>query len=94
MRAKPFEDNMLYIVDGELLNHMLKICKSFGRHVPEHQEVLNYMIQSIIQCTNYPTGEVNDQLDEIDFEHMLWKFGIKLLNPNNPCSKGGMSNEN
>jgi hypothetical protein len=25
---------------------------------------------------------------------MLWKCGIKLTNPNNPYSKGGMSNEN
>ena len=63
MRSKPFIDDMLYVVDGELMNHIVK---------------------SIIQCTNYPTGEVNGQIDDIDFEDMLWKLGIKLPNPNDP----------
>ena len=87
MKAKPFIDDMLYVVDGELMNHMLKICKKFGKRNPEYQRVLNYMIKSIIQCINYPTGEVNDELDEIELEYMLWKLGIKLSNlndPNNP----------
>ena len=81
---KPFEDEMLYVVDGELMNHMLKICKKFGSIVPEYEKVLNYMIKSIIQCTNYPTGEVNSngELDDIDFEEMLWHLGIRLPNPN------------
>jgi len=81
---KPFEDEMLYVVDGELMNHMLKICKKFGRKNPEYEKVLNYMIKSIIQCTNYPTGEVNSngELDDIDFEEMLWHLGIRLPNPN------------
>ena len=84
MKAKPFIDDMLYVVDGELMNHMLKICKRFGTMNPEYDKVLNYMIKSIIQCTNYPTGEVNGQIDDIDFEDMLWKLGIKLPNPNDP----------
>jgi hypothetical protein len=85
MKNKPFIDDMLYVVDGELMNHMLKICKSFGQHSPDHQKVLNYMVKSIIQCTNYPTGEVNNgELDDIDFEEMLWHLGIKLPNPNDP----------
>ncbi len=42
------------------------------------------MVKSIIQCTNYPTGEVNDQIDDIDFEDMLWKLGIKLPNEDDP----------
>ena len=84
MRSKPFIDDMLYVVDGELMNHMLQICKRFGTMNPEYDKVLNYMIKSIIQCTNYPTGEVNGQIDDIDFEDMLWKLGIKLPNPNDP----------
>jgi hypothetical protein len=81
---KPFIDEMLYVVDGELMNHMLKICKKFGRKNPEYEKVLNYMIKSIIQCTNFPTGEVssNGELDDIDFEEMLWHLGIRLPNPN------------
>ena len=46
---KPFIDEMLYVVDGELLNHMLKICKKFGSIVPEYEKVMNHMIKSIIQ---------------------------------------------
>ena len=84
MKNKPFIDDMLYVVDGELMNHMLKICKQFGSMNPEFDMVLNYMIKSIIQCTNYPTGEVKDELDDIEFEDMLWKLGIKLPNPNDP----------
>jgi hypothetical protein len=91
---KPFIDEMLYVVDGELLNHMLKICKKFGSIVPEYEKVLNYMIKSIIQCSNYPTGEITgtDEIDfeesewtdwdEIEFEEFLWKSGITLPNPN------------
>ena len=84
MKAKPFLDDMLYVVDGELMNHMLKICKQFGNMNPEFDTVLNYMIKSIIQCTIYPTGEVNGELDDIDFEEMLWHLGITLPNPNDP----------
>ena len=95
MKSKPFIDEMLYVVDGELLNHMLKICKKFGSVNPEYEKVLNYMIKSIIQCSNYPTGEVTDDVDEIDFEaseftswdeiefeEFLWRSGIRLPNPN------------
>jgi hypothetical protein len=91
---KPFIDEMLYVVDGELLNHMLKICKKFGSIVPEYEKVMNHMIKSIIQCSNYPTGEVTDETDEMDFEaseftswdeiefeEFLWKSGITLPNP-------------
>ena len=85
MKSKPFLDDMLYVVDGELMNHMLKICKAFCQHSRDHQKVLNYMVKSIIQCTNYPTGEViNGELDDIDFEEMLWHLGITLPNPNDP----------
>ena len=42
------------------------------------------MVKSIVQCSNYPTGEVNDVIDDIDFEDMLWKCGIKLPNENDP----------
>ena len=81
---KPFIDDMLYVVDGELLNHMLKVCKAFGKHSPEHQKVLNYMMKSIVQCSNFPTGEVNDEIDEIELENWLWECGIKLPNPDDP----------
>jgi len=70
MKAKPFMDEMLYVVDGELMNHMLKICKRFGSMNPEYEKVLNYMIKSIIQCTNFPTGEVSGELDDADYEEM------------------------
>ena len=81
---KPFIDDMLYVVDGELLNHMLKVCKAFGKHSPEHQKVLNYMMKSIVQCSNFPTGEVNDEIDEIELENWLWECGIRLPNPDDP----------
>ena len=81
---KPFIDDMLYVVDGELLNHMLKVCKAFGKHSPEHQRVLNYMMKSIVQCSNFPTGEVNDEIDEIELENWLWECGIRLPNPDDP----------
>jgi len=87
---KPFEDDMLYIVDGELLNHMLRVMKAFQKSpdLPEpYGKVLTYVIKSIIQCSNYPTGEVVDSgtnIDEIDFEELLWKSGIRLPNPEDP----------
>jgi hypothetical protein len=94
--AKPFIDEMLYVVDGQLLNHILKICKKFGSIVPEYEKVSKYMIKSIIQCSNYPTGEITgtDEIDfeasefseaswdEIAFEEFLWREGIRLPNPN------------
>ena len=84
MKVNPFINDMLYVVDGELMNHMLKICKKFGSVNPEYETVMNHMIKSIIQCTNFPTGEVSGELDDIDFEEMLWHLGITLPNPNDP----------
>ena len=94
MKTKPFLDDMLYVVDGELMNHMLKICKRFGSMNPEYEKVLNHMIKSIIQCTNFPTGEVNGELDDIDFEEMLWHLGIKLPNQNDPDNQYPDDEEN
>ena len=84
---KPFQDHLLYIVDGELLNHMIKVMKVFKMSpeisslLPEYRQVLNYMIKSIIQCSNFPTGEEVGELDEIELENWLWECGIRLPNP-------------
>ena len=91
----PFNEDLLYVVDGELLNHILKVMRAFkiapdlNMTLPHFNGVLNYMIKSIIQCSNYPTGEstfnVDDvDMDEIDFENWLWECGIKLPNPEDP----------
>ena len=98
---RPFQDDMLYVVDGELLNHIIRVMKAFQRSpdLPEpYVKVLTYVIKSIIQCSNYPTGEVVDDFediedfeesewtswDEIEFEEFLWKSGITLPNPEDP----------
>ncbi len=86
MKKKYFVDNLLYIVDGELLNHTVKLLSALelvdeGR---KKNAVLKYMIKSIIQCSNYPTGEANDELDYIEFENMLWEMGIRLPNEEDP----------
>ena len=89
---KPFHDDLLYVVDGELLNHMIKVMKVFKMSpeissiLPEYRQVLSYMIKSIAQCSNYPTGEstFDVDMDEIEFENWLWENGIKLPNPEDP----------
>tara|TARA_B100001996_G_scaffold202376_1_gene154982 strand:+ start:616 stop:927 length:312 start_codon:yes stop_codon:yes gene_type:complete len=87
---KPFQDHLLYVVDGELLNHMIKLMKAFKLSpelemtLPQYEKVLNYMIKSIIQCSNYPTGEEAGEIDYIDFENWLWKCGIRLPNDEDP----------
>ena len=71
---------------------MIKIMKVFKMSpeissiLPEYRQVLNYMIKSIIQCSNYPTGEstFDVDVDEIEFENWLWECGIKLPNPEDP----------
>ena len=54
--------------------------------LPHFNGVLNYMIKSIIQCSNYPPGEstFDVDVDEIEFENWLWECGIKLPNPEDP----------
>jgi hypothetical protein len=44
------------------------------------------MIKSIIQCSNYPTGEstFDVDMDEIELENWLWEMGIRLPNPEDP----------
>ena len=42
------------------------------------------MMKSIVQCSNFPTGEVNDEIDEIELENWLWECGIRLPNPDDP----------
>ncbi len=87
---KPFQDHLLYVVDGELLNHMIKLMKAFKLSpelemtLPQYEKVLNYMIKSIIQCSNYPTGEEAGDVDYIEFENWLWECGIKLPNDEDP----------
>ncbi len=87
---KPFIDEMLYVVDGELLNHIITMLKAFKLSpeiettLPQYQKILNFMIKSIIQCSNFPTGEVNQEIDEIELENWLWECGIKLPNPDDP----------
>ena len=36
---KPFHDELLYVVDGELLNHMIKVMKVF-KMSPEISSIL------------------------------------------------------
>ena len=87
---KPFQDHLLYVVDGELLNHMIKLMKAFKLSpelemtLPQYEKVLNYMIKSIIQCSNYPTGEEAGEIDYIEFENWLWECGIRLPNSEDP----------
>ena len=87
---KPFQDHLLYVVDGELLNHMIKLMKAFKLSpelemtLPQYEKVLNYMIKSIIQCSNYPTGEEAGDVDYIEFENWLWECGIRLPNSEDP----------
>ena len=84
MRRNHFEDNLLYVVDGELLNHMVRILRKFKEIRPEHKQVLDYMRKSIIQCSNHPTGGATDQWDEIELENWLFGMGIRLPNPEDP----------
>ena len=44
------------------------------------------MIKSIIQVSNWPTGEAvdDDDIDYIEFENWLWKNGIRLPNDEDP----------
>ena len=91
---EPFDDNLLYTVDGELMNQILKLLRALdiieqGQKGSHHRGVLKYMVKSIIQVSNWPTGEAvdDDDMDYIELENWLWKNGIKLPNdedPNNP----------
>mgnify|MGYP001229893203 FL=1 len=85
---KPFEDEMLYVVDGELMNHILKLLRALELvDAGDNKErVLKYLIKSIIQCSNYPTGESKGDLDYIEFENWLWKNGIRLPNDEDPSN--------
>tara|TARA_B100000427_G_C15157541_1_gene441552 strand:+ start:101 stop:418 length:318 start_codon:yes stop_codon:yes gene_type:complete len=90
----PFDDELLYVVDGELLNHLVKLLSALdiiddksGIHDSTNkQKVLRYLLKSVIQCSNYPTGEarLNGELDYIEFENMLWEMGIRLPNEEDP----------
>ena len=54
---EPFDDNLLYTVDGELMNQVLKLLTDIiekGQRGTHHRGVLRYMIKSIIQVSNFP----------------------------------------
>ena len=86
MKKKFFEDDLLYVVDGELMNQLIKLLSALDiiDAGPEKQKVLGYFIKAIKQVSNHPTGEVKDELDYIEFENWLWKNGIRLPNPEDP----------
>tara|TARA_B100001113_G_C21082006_1_gene610363 strand:+ start:132 stop:419 length:288 start_codon:yes stop_codon:yes gene_type:complete len=83
---KPFDDGLLYVVDGELMNHILKLLRALDLvdAGANKEKVLRYLIKSIIQVSNYPTGESTDDLDYIELENWLWKNGIRLPNDEDP----------
>ena len=83
---KPFDDGLLYVVDGELMNHILKLLRALDLvdAGANKEKVLRYLIKSIIQVSNYPTGESTDELDYIELENWLWKNGIRLPNDEDP----------
>ena len=86
MQIQFFEDDLLYVVDGELMNQLIKLLSALDiiDAGPEKQKVLGYFIKSLIQVSNHPTGEAKDELDYIEFENWLWKNGIRLPNPEDP----------
>ena len=95
MKKKFFEDDLLYVVDGELMNQLIKLLSALDiiDEGPEKQKVLGYFIKSLIQVSNHPTGESKDEFDYIEFENWLWNNGIRLPNeedPNNPYPKEDM----
>ena len=92
MKKKFFEDDLLYVVDGELMNQLIKLLSALDiiDAGPEKQKVLGYFIKAIKQVSNHPTGEAKDEFDYIEFENWLWNNGIRLPNeedPNNPYPK-------
>jgi len=92
MRKKYFQDDLLYVVDGELMNQLIKLPSALDLidAKKKKKKVLGYFIKSLIQVSNHPTGEVKGELDYIEFENWLWKNGIRLPNeedPNNPYPK-------
>ena len=86
MKKKFFEDDLLYVVDGELMNQLVRLLSALELidEGAEKQKVLGYFIKSIIQVSNHPTGEVKGELDYIEFENWLWRNGIRLPNPEDP----------
>ena len=86
MRKKYFQDDLLYVVDGELMNQLIKLLSALDiiDAGPEKQKVLGYFIKAIKQVSNHPTGEAKDELDYVEFENWLWKNGIRLPNPEDP----------
>ena len=86
MKKKFFEDDLLYVVDGELMNQLIKLLSALDiiDAGPEKQKVLGYFIKAIKQVSNHPTGEAKDELDYVEFENWLWKNGIRLPNPEDP----------
>ena len=64
MRRNHFEDNLLYVVDGELLNHMVRILRKFKEIRPEHKQVLNIMRRNNITmeaCLNTAYNDIKDR---------------------------------
>ena len=83
---KYFEDNLLYVVDGELMNQLVKLLSALELIDAGSNKdlVLKYFIKAIKQVSNHPTGEANDEFDYIEFENWLWENGIRLPNPEDP----------
>ena len=73
MKKKFFEDDLLYVVDGELMNQLIKLLSALDviDAGPEKQKVLGYFIKAIIQVSNHPTGEAKDELDYIEVNDNL-----------------------
>lgn len=73
-----FTKDRIYMIDGETLNNLHKVCEYLKGCRPEHKDLINKLIQDLLQCSTFDFEDDSewDSIDEYEFAKMLHHIGI------------------
>ena len=74
-----FDEEMLYVIDGELMNKTIKVLQITGTmDTPpkDFKGLYHFLVKALKQISNNPTGEVRGKINDIDFDQFLFDLGL------------------
>ena len=74
-----FDEQMLYVIDGELMNKTIKVLQITGTMDTPPKDfhgLYKFLVKALKQISNNPTGEIRGQINDIDFDKFLFDLGL------------------
>ena len=74
-----FDEQMLYVIDGELMNKTIKVLQITGTMDTPPKDfhgLYKFLVKALKQISNNPTVEIRGQINDIDFDKFLFDLGL------------------